>query len=212
MRIFDPDHVWVDSTVVLGEEVELHPGCKIESGSRIESRSVIRSGAQISNSHVGEGSEIKAGSVLIDSKVGNDCKLGPYAHLRPGSSVGDRTKIGNFVELKESRIGEDTSIAHLSYVGDAKVGNHVNIGCGFVTCNFDGRVVDGKRKHETVIEDGVFLGSDCQTIAPVKIGKGAYVASGSTITEDVEDESLAIARSRQVNKPGYAKKLKNQKQ
>ena len=111
-------------------------------------------------------------------------------------------------ELKKTRVGSKTSIAHLSYVGDAEVGRNVNIGCGFVTCNFDGRVVSGSRKHRTIIEDDVFLGSDCQVIAPVKIGKGAYVASGSTITEDVEPGALAVARSRQVNKPGYAKKLR----
>jgi bifunctional UDP-N-acetylglucosamine pyrophosphorylase/glucosamine-1-phosphate N-acetyltransferase len=104
--------------------------------------------------------------------------------------------------------GEGTSVAHLSYLGDAEVGRHVNIGCGFVTCNFDGRVINGERKHKTIIEDHAFIGSDCQVVAPVRIGRGAYVASGSTITEDVEPESLAIARSRQVNKPGYAKKLR----
>ena len=109
---------------------------------------------------------------------------------------------------KKATIGRNTSIAHLSYVGDAKVGSNVNIGCGFVTCNFDGRVKAGSRKHVTVIEDDAFIGSDCQTIAPVKIGRGAYVASGSTITKDVEPDALAIARARQENKIGYAKKIR----
>lgn len=188
----DPATTWV------GRDVKLEAGVAVEAGVHLRGQTVIHAGAHI-----------KAGSVIEDSEVFQDAKVGPYAHLRPGSSVGRRAKIGNFVELKKARIGEGTSVAHLSYVGDADVGRDVNIGCGFVTCNFDGRVIDGERKHKTVIEDGVFLGSDCQTVAPVRIGRGAYVASGSTITEDVEAESLAIARSRQVVKPGYAKKLRS---
>jgi bifunctional UDP-N-acetylglucosamine pyrophosphorylase/glucosamine-1-phosphate N-acetyltransferase len=164
----------------------------------------------LKNVIVGERSEIKAGCYGENSEVGSDVKMGPYAHLRPESAVGSHSKIGNFVELKKAVIGEHTSVAHLSYLGDAKVGSHVNIGCGFVTCNFDGRIIDGKRKHETVIEDHVFVGSDCQTIAPVTLKKGSYVASGSTITETVESDALAIARARQVNKAGYAKKLRGE--
>jgi bifunctional UDP-N-acetylglucosamine pyrophosphorylase/glucosamine-1-phosphate N-acetyltransferase len=124
--------------------------------------------------------------------------------------VKSHAKVGNFVELKKSIIGEKTAISHLSYVGDAVVGARVNIGCGFVTCNYDGRVIDGSRKHKTVIEDDVFVGSDCQAVAPVTLKRGSFVASGSTITETVEEDALAIARSRQVNKPGYAKKLRTQ--
>ena len=134
--------------------------------------------------------------------------MGPYAHLRPGSHIGPKAKIGNFVELKKTRIGAETSVAHLSYLGDATVGARANIGCGFVTCNYDGRVINGERKHRTIIEDEVFMGSDCQAIAPITIGKGAYVASGSTLNENVEPGALAIARSLQVNKPGYAARLK----
>jgi bifunctional UDP-N-acetylglucosamine pyrophosphorylase/glucosamine-1-phosphate N-acetyltransferase len=157
---------------------------------------------------VGERARLKAGTVAEDSEIGEEAQVGPYAHLRPGSVVGPRAKIGNFVELKKTRIGAGTSVAHLSYLGDAEVGERVNIGCGFVTCNFDGRVIEGSRKHRTVIEDDVFLGSDCQTVAPVRVARGAYVASGSTITENVEAGALAIARCRQVNKPGYASKLR----
>ena len=130
--------------------------------------------------------------------------------MRPGTEIGARVKIGNFVELKKTKVGDGTSIAHLSYLGDAEVGARVNIGCGFVTCNFDGRVIDGQRKHKTIIEDDVFLGSACQAVAPVRIGKGSYVASGSTVTEDVEAGALAIARARQVNKIDYAKKLREE--
>lgn len=192
VRFVDPSTSWVDVHVKLAADVEIQPG-------------VILSG----RSEIGTGAIIKAGSIIEDSVVGPGASIGPYAHLRPGSVVGEKAKIGNFVELKKAKIGATTSVAHLSYIGDAEVGERVNIGCGFITCNFDGRVIDGERKHRTVIEDDVFLGSDCQTIAPVRVGRGAYVASGSTITEDVEPDALAIARSRQVNKPGYARKLRS---
>jgi bifunctional UDP-N-acetylglucosamine pyrophosphorylase/glucosamine-1-phosphate N-acetyltransferase len=157
---------------------------------------------------VGENAYLKTGTVVERSQIEAKAQVGPYAHLRPESRVGAGAKIGNFVELKKTQVGENTSIAHLSYLGDAEVGRNVNIGCGFVTCNFDGRVIQGSRKHKTIIEDDVFLGSDCQTVAPVKVGRGAFVASGSTITEDVPAGDLAIARARQINKPGYAQKLK----
>src|SRR5262249_210053 len=153
-----------------------------------------------------------AGTVAESSIVGPKAQVGPYAHLRPQTVLGASVKVGNFVELKKSRVGEKTSIAHLSYLGDAEVGRSVNIGCGFFTCNYHGRIIQGERKHKTVIEDEVFLGSDCQTVAPVRIGKGAFIASGSTITKDVQPDDLAIARSRQVNKPGYARKLKQLKE
>jgi bifunctional UDP-N-acetylglucosamine pyrophosphorylase/glucosamine-1-phosphate N-acetyltransferase len=162
----------------------------------------------LKNVTVGENAEIKTGSVAEDSEVGPNVKLGPYAHLRPESVVKNGAKIGNFVELKKAIVGEKTAISHLSYVGDAVVGSGVNIGCGFVTCNYDGRVIDGSRKHKTVIEDDVFIGSDCQVVAPITIRKNSFIASGSTINQEVPEDALAIARSRQVNKLGYAKKLK----
>ena len=162
----------------------------------------------LKNMQIGEKVEIKAGTVAEDSIVHNEVKLGPYAHLRPESVVHAHSKIGNFVELKKTTIGEHSAVSHLSYLGDATVGKNVNIGCGFITCNFDGRVIDGNRKHKTTIEDDVFVGSDCQTVAPVTLKRGSFVASGSTITNTVEEDALAIARTRQVNKPGYAKKLR----
>jgi bifunctional UDP-N-acetylglucosamine pyrophosphorylase/glucosamine-1-phosphate N-acetyltransferase len=188
----DPATTWVDVTV------ELSPGARIDAGVQL-----------LGDTQIGAGTRVKAGSIVQDSRVGQGVQLGPYAHLRPGSVVGDQARIGNFVELKKATIGAHTSVAHLSYLGDAVVGSRCNIGCGFVTCNFDGRVIEGERKHKTVIEDDVFLGSDCQAIAPIRIGRGAYVASGSTLTEDVEAGALAIARARQVTKPGYARKLRD---
>jgi bifunctional UDP-N-acetylglucosamine pyrophosphorylase/glucosamine-1-phosphate N-acetyltransferase len=207
-NFIDISGTWIDTSVQLDEEVMIHSGVILRGSTRIKKGSVIGPRAVLQDMEIGEDVHIKTGTVGESSRVEAGASIGPYAHLRPGSVVGAKAKIGNFVELKKSKIGEGTSIAHLSYVGDAEVGRDVNIGCGFVTCNYDGRVIDGERKHRTVIEDEVFLGSDCQTIAPVRIGKGAYVASGSTITQNVEPGAMAIARSRQVNKPGYAQKLK----
>jgi bifunctional UDP-N-acetylglucosamine pyrophosphorylase/glucosamine-1-phosphate N-acetyltransferase len=200
----------VEVGVELEADVTVHSGVVLSGTTRVKAGAVIGPNVVLKNVQVGEEANIKAGTVGQDSVIGPRAQLGPYAHLRPDSVVGPDAKIGNYVELKKARIGAKTSVAHLSYVGDADVGERVNIGCGFVTCNFDGRVIDGSRKHKTIIEDDVFMGSDCQCIAPVTIGRGAYVASGSTITDDVEAEALAIARSRQVTKPGYARKLKGQ--
>lgn len=181
----DIGEVWIDASVEIG------PGTKIEPNVILRGRTVI-----------GPRVHLKAGTIIQDSHVESDCALGPYAHLRPDSHIGKNTKIGNFVEIKKSRIGEKSAVSHLSYIGDAEVGNKVNIGCGFVTCNYD-----GKNKHKTIIEDGVFMGSDCQVVAPLTVGRGAYIASGSTLTKDVPSDALAIARSRQENKLEYAKRF-----
>lgn len=209
VRIIDPERTRIEPTVVVEEGTVIHPGASLEGRTTIGKGTVIGPGVVLKNVRVGSGAEIKLGSVGYDSVVEDKVALGPYAHLRPGSHVCEGAKIGNFVELKQARIGKGTSVAHLSYLGDAEVGDRANIGCGFVTCNFDGRVINGSRKHKTIIGDEVFMGSDCQVIAPIQIGKGAYVASGSTLSEDVEPGALAIARSRQTNKPGYAAKLKD---
>ena len=203
VRFIDPDATWLESQVQFGQDVVVYPGAHLGGKTRVGDGASIGPHVQLRNVEVGSQAQIKAGTVAEDARVGASAMVGPYAHLRPGADVGEGAKIGNFVELKKTRIGKKTSVAHLSYLGDAVVGDRVNIGCGFVTCNYD-----GIQKHETVIEDDVFMGSDCQTVAPIKVGKGAYVASGSTLTENVESGALAIARSRQVVKPGYAAKLK----
>ncbi|MEO7161776.1 MAG: bifunctional UDP-N-acetylglucosamine diphosphorylase/glucosamine-1-phosphate N-acetyltransferase GlmU, partial [Bdellovibrionia bacterium] len=208
VKFFDTHSVHIDITVQLGEGVVVHPGAILSGSTRVENGCSIGPHVNLKDVEVGKNSNIKAGTVAERSRIGADAQVGPYAHLRPGSELAAHVKIGNFVELKKTKIGVGSSVAHLSYLGDAEVGQNVNIGCGFITCNFDGRVIEGQRKHRTIIEDGVFMGSDCQTVAPVKVGRGAFVASGSTITEDVPAEALAISRTRQVNKLGYARKLK----
>jgi bifunctional UDP-N-acetylglucosamine pyrophosphorylase/glucosamine-1-phosphate N-acetyltransferase len=138
--------------------------------------------------------------------VGAGAQLGPFAHLRPQSRVETDAKVGNFVELKKATLGRGSKASHLTYLGDATIGAKVNIGAGTITCNYDGTA-----KHPTVIDDGAFIGSDTQLIAPVRIGRGAYVAAGSSITEDVPEGALGIARGKQVNKPGWVDKKKNKK-
>lgn len=208
VRFYNPSSIQIQTSVKIAKGVEVGPGCVLAGNTVIEEGAMLGPGVALSNTRVGKKAIVHKGSIAIDSEIGEEAKVGPYAHLRPESRVGKKAKIGNFVELKKTSIGEETSVAHLSYLGDAEVGARVNIGCGFVTCNFDGRVIEGSRKHKTIIEDDVFMGSDCQVVAPIKIGKGAYVASGSTITKSVESDDLAIARSKQVNKAGYAKRLK----
>jgi len=207
VKFTDPWTCWIQVSVELEEDVVIAPGVVLSGNTKIKKGATIGPRCVLKNVVVGERANIKTGTVAEDSEIGEDVQLGPYAHLRPESKVGKKSKIGNFVELKKTVIGESTSVAHLSYLGDAVVGDRVNIGCGFVTCNFDGRVIDGSRKHKTVIGDDVFLGSDCQVVAPCTLGEGAYIASGSTITQNVEAGALAIARSRQVNKPGYARRF-----
>jgi bifunctional UDP-N-acetylglucosamine pyrophosphorylase / glucosamine-1-phosphate N-acetyltransferase len=210
VRFMDPCTAYIGPEVTFGDQVQVYPGVVIEGATVIGSNVTVGPHVHLKNVVIEDGAEIRTGTVAESSVIRARAKVGPYAHLRPESDVGADSKIGNYVELKKAKIGSSTSIAHLSYVGDADIGSHVNIGCGFVTCNFDGRVIDGSRKHKTTIEDGVFIGSDCQAVAPITIRKGAFVASGSTITDDVEGDALAIARARQVTKPGYAKKLRGE--
>jgi bifunctional UDP-N-acetylglucosamine pyrophosphorylase / glucosamine-1-phosphate N-acetyltransferase len=199
----DPRTTWID------------PRCRIGAGTRIEGGStlvrsvigedvVIESQCRLVDSTVDRGSRIKQGSYIENSSVGPRCAVGPYAHLRPESRLEADVKVGNFVELKKSTLGRGSKVSHLSYVGDAEVGQNVNFGCGFITCNFDG----GPKKHRTVVEDDVFIGSDCQTVAPVRLGRGSYVAAGTTVTQDVPPNALAISRGRQVVKEEYAKKYR----
>jgi len=170
----------------------------LEGRTRIGAGCVIHSGVRIVDSTVDDGVTINNFCVIVESHVARGARIGPFAHIRPQSHVGEDAHVGNFVELKKTALGRGSKANHLSYLGDATIGAKVNVGAGTITCNYD-----GVSKHQTIIEDGAFIGSDSQLIAPVRIGKGAYVAAGSSVTDDVPPESLAIARSKQTNKEGW---------
>jgi bifunctional UDP-N-acetylglucosamine pyrophosphorylase/glucosamine-1-phosphate N-acetyltransferase len=197
----DPAATWVDVDVQVGADTVLHPGVTLEGDTVIGSDCQIRAHARISNSRLGNGGVVLDGSIIEDSTVADDATLGPYARLRPGSDIGRGAKVGNFVETKATRLGAGSKASHLSYLGNARVGDNVNIGAGTITCNYDGAA-----KHETIIDDGAFIGSNTALVAPVRIGKNAYVGAGSTITEDVPDGALGLGRGRQVTKKDWAKK------
>jgi len=200
VTLVDPATAYIDPDVAVGPDTVVHPGVFLEGNTRIGSRCEIHSGVRIVNSTIDDGVVIKNFCVILDSHVAGGAHIGPFAHLRPQSRVGEDARIGNFVELKKTVVGRGSKASHLAYLGDATIGENVNVGAGTITCNYDGTA-----KHPTIIEDGAFIGSDSQLIAPVRVGRDAYVAAGSSITEDVPAESLAIARGRQVNKDGWAR-------
>ena len=202
VTMIDPKHTYIDSDVIIGENTTIYPGVVIKGATAIGKDVVIHSGSEILHSVIGNRSIIRQ-SVIHNTHVGEDVQIGPFAHLRPHTVVQNRAKVGNFVELKKSTLGEGSKVNHLSYIGDATVGKKVNIGCGAITVNYD-----GKKKSQTVIDDGAFVGCNVNLVAPVTIGKDTIVAAGSTITKDVPDDALALARTKQENKEGYASKLK----
>lgn len=198
VSMLDPSSVLIDATVEIGPDATLYPGVILEGRTRIGRGAVIHACCHLRDAEIGPDAVVDHCSVIRSSRVGAAARVGPFAHIRADSRIGSQTRIGNFVEVKKSVIGEGSKAVHLTYLGDAELGQNVNVGAGTITCNYD-----GVRKNKTVIEDEVFIGSNSQLIAPVKIGKGAYVAAGSTITEDVPPGSLAIARSRQQNKTDW---------
>jgi bifunctional UDP-N-acetylglucosamine pyrophosphorylase / glucosamine-1-phosphate N-acetyltransferase len=205
VTIQDPVNTYIDAGVSIGRDTIIMPGTVIKGNSSIGEDSLIGPNTEVKDSTIGDRTVVKQ-SVAHDSSIGSDVQIGPFAHIRPDTSIGDEVKIGNFVEIKKASFGKGSKASHLSYIGDAEVGSDVNIGCGSITVNYD-----GKNKHLTTIEDGVFVGCNSNLVAPVKVGKGAYIAAGSTITEDVPGESLSIARARQVNKENYVQNLNHKK-
>jgi bifunctional UDP-N-acetylglucosamine pyrophosphorylase/glucosamine-1-phosphate N-acetyltransferase len=203
VTFIDAASSYIGSDVVIGSDSVIHPGTVLSGKTLIGEDCEIGPSAHITNCEIGNAVSIKY-STLVDSKVGRATAVGPYAYLRPGTEVGEDVKVGDFVELKNAKIDDGSKISHLSYVGDAVVGKNVNIGCGAITVNYD-----GFSKSTTEIHDDAFVGSNVNLIAPVVIGKGAYVVAGSTITTNVGEGDLAIARARQENKIGYATRLKN---
>ncbi|CAN5583660.1 bifunctional UDP-N-acetylglucosamine diphosphorylase/glucosamine-1-phosphate N-acetyltransferase GlmU [soil metagenome] len=197
--MIDPATVYAEDEVVVGSGTVIYPNVYLRGASKIGNYCVLEPGVHIISSSVADSTHIKAGCYFENAVVGEKVQVGPYARLRPGTSVGREAHIGNFVELKKTIFGARSKAGHLTYLGDATVGEDVNIGCGTITCNF----AADRKKYETIIGNGAFIGSDVQFVAPIKIGEGAVVASGSTITEDVPAKALAVARGRQVNKPGW---------
>jgi bifunctional UDP-N-acetylglucosamine pyrophosphorylase / glucosamine-1-phosphate N-acetyltransferase len=203
VTFIDPATTYVDPEVEIAADTVLHPGVVIEGRTRIGAACEIQAYVRISDSEIGDGVTINSFCLLSGAQVANGVALGPFAHLRPGTKVGEKAKIGNFVELKNTSLGPRSKANHLSYLGDATVGADVNVGAGTITCNYD-----GVNKHRTVIDDGAFIGSDSQLVAPVTVGKGAYVGAGSSIVEDVPAGALGIARGRQKNVEGWVERRK----
>ncbi len=203
VTIVDPATAYIGPDVTIGPDTIIHPGVYLEGHTHIGSRCEINSGVRIIDSEVADDVVINNFCVITQSRIQRGARLGPFAHVRPDSTICEESHVGNFVELKKTTLGRGSKANHLAYLGDATIGERVNVGAGTITCNYD-----GVKKNPTIIEDHAFIGSDTQLIAPVRVGKGAYVAAGSSITDDVPAGSLAIARGKQVNKEGWVARRK----
>ncbi|WHZ20955.1 MAG: N-acetylglucosamine-1-phosphate uridyltransferase/glucosamine-1-phosphate N-acetyltransferase [Nitrospira sp.] len=195
----DPASTWIDAEVTIGRDTILYPNVTLEGRTVIGEETVVHSGARITDCTIGSRVEILDSCILRESQVEEGAHLGPFAHLRPGAIVRRKAKVGNFVEMKKAELGEGSKANHLSYLGDARIGTGVNIGAGTITCNYD-----GYKKFQTVIGDGVFIGSDVQLVAPVTVGQGSVIAAGATVTQDVPPDALVISRVPQVTREGWA--------
>ncbi len=202
VRIIHPESICVGDDVIVGRDTVIYPGTILEGSTEIGEDCVIGPNTRIKNCKIGCCTELQS-SVATDSEIGDNTCVGPFAYIRPNSKIGNNIKVGDFVEVKNATIDDGTKIAHLTYVGDADVGKRVNFGCGTVVVNYD-----GARKHRTTIEDDCFIGCNTNLVSPVTVRKGGYTAAGSTITDEVPENSLAIARARQVNKTGWKKPTK----
>lgn len=200
VTIINPENTYIEAEVKIGRDSIIYPGVFLKGKTVIGEECVIRENTVVEDSQIGN-NVIIISSTIEESTVGDGCRIGPYAHLRPNSHLGKNLRIGNFVEVKNSTVGDNSKAGHLAYIGDADVGKNVNIGCGVVFVNYD-----GKNKHRTVVEDNAFIGSNANLVAPVVVKEHGYVAAGSTITEEVEEGTLAIARAKQVNKRGWVNK------
>jgi bifunctional UDP-N-acetylglucosamine pyrophosphorylase/glucosamine-1-phosphate N-acetyltransferase len=201
VTIFRPETCVIDAQVEVAADTVIEPYVQLLGDTKVGAECRIRSYSVVQDSTLGDFVLVRNGCILDHAIVGNGALLGPYAHLRPGSEIGEAAHLGNFVETKKVRMGKGSKANHLSYLGDAVIGEGVNVGAGAITCNYD-----GVEKHTTTIGDGVFTGSDSTLVAPLSVGDGAYIAAGSCITEDVPAEALALGRSRQVTKPGWVAK------
>ena len=198
----NPESVYIEAGVEIGNDTEICQNVTIKSGTKIGSDCVIGSGSMLNRAVIHDGVDVLS-SVILESEVDEGTHVGPFAYIRPNCHVGKEVKVGDFVELKNSNIDDGTKISHLTYIGDSDVGKRVNFGCGTVTCNYD-----GKKKYRTTIGDDCFVGCNTNFVSPINVGDGVYIAAGSTITEDIPENSLSIARARQVNKEGWKDKRK----
>lgn len=202
VTLVDPAAAYIDATVKIGRDCTIYPGVVLEGNTVIEEGCTLYPACHVADSHFGRFVQAR-GVVAKDAVVGDYVTMGPYVHLRPGTRLANKVKVGNYIEVKNSVVGEGSKLPHLSYIGDGDVGSGVNLGCGTVFVNYD-----GYKKHRTNIGDGAFIGCHTSLVAPVTVGKGAFTAAGSVITEDVPDETLAVARAKQVNKIGYMSRLR----
>jgi len=203
VTIIDPQATYIDANVEIGQDTIIYPGTYLEGKTVVGSDCIIGPGTRVVDCRIGNGVQVQ-NTVIFESQIGNNCNIGPFAYLRPGTVLEDDVKVGDFVEIKKSKVGKGSKVPHLSYVGDAVLGDKVNVGCGSITCNYD-----GKAKHVTIIEDEAFIGSNTNLVAPVTIGKNAVIGAGSTITRDVPEGALGIGRPRQKNFPNWAKEKKD---
>jgi bifunctional UDP-N-acetylglucosamine pyrophosphorylase/glucosamine-1-phosphate N-acetyltransferase len=203
VTIEDPATAYIDRDVTIGPDTIIHPGVSIEGGTTIGRGCEIHSGVRIVDSRIGDGVTVFNHCVIVEARIGNEARVGPFAHLRKDADLRPHARVGNFVELKKTVLGIGSKAMHLAYLGDATIGEKVNVGAGTITCNYDGMA-----KHPTIIGDGAFIGSDSQLVAPVTIGTGAYVGSGTTVREDVPARSLAVSAGKQRNIEGWVEKKK----
>jgi bifunctional UDP-N-acetylglucosamine pyrophosphorylase / glucosamine-1-phosphate N-acetyltransferase len=202
VRFLNPEQTYIEDTVEIEQGCTIYPGVTLLGTTSIAAEVVIESNCMIKNSKIHSGAQILASSYLEDAVVFENASIGPMARLRPDAVIGREAKVGNFVEIKKATLAKGAKVSHLSYIGDAEIGENTNIGCGFITCNYD-----GIKKHRTIIGANSFIGSDCQAVAPIQIGNDAFVAAGSTITKSIPDGGFAIARSQQITKEGGAKRF-----
>jgi bifunctional UDP-N-acetylglucosamine pyrophosphorylase/glucosamine-1-phosphate N-acetyltransferase len=206
VTIVDPRTTYVDQTVEVGKDTILHPGCHLQGWTKIGERCVIEPSSKISDSILENDVTIRPNSVITESRIEEGAIIGPFAHLRPLSEIKKKAKIGNFVEVKKSVIGKGSKANHLAYIGDSLLGEGVNIGAGTIFCNYD-----GFEKHQTIIGDRVFVGSNVELVAPVKVGSGSSIGAGTTVTKDVPEGALAISRVKQKNIKGWSKKIEHRR-